>query len=378
VRYHGIRFLGAATAAGAALLIVSAAGALAAPSSASAPSGFGSHQLVKAGSFSEVAEAVDSNGKVHIAAGNDLDVWYITNAAGSWAARKIFVHTAIPNGYAWGQPSITLDANDRVYIAATRFPYGEGGEGIFFATNQGHTHGTFGGPTKIAPAAYGEPQLRVYNGDLYLVAVKNWCCVGDGTVVMRTDKSGPWTTATIGAGQNPSFQMTSDGFARVLYERGDTATGLYYAAAGTHKDSFTTAHIAGTNSNDGGPLLALTLNTAQITWRHFDNGAGNWKFTYSTQGGWHSFFTVPGSTANMDGAIAALPTGYAHVALAGANVTDHYRCGSVPPGTWCSETVASNAHSSAVASAGGPSHAIDIAWIQSGDIWFASEHFPGP
>ena len=55
--------------------------------------------------------------------------------------------------------------------------------------------------------------------------------------------------------------MTSDGYARVLYERGDTRPGLYFAVAGTHKGNFTTAHIPGTNTNDGGPLLALRNNT---------------------------------------------------------------------------------------------------------------------
>ena len=148
---------------------------------------------VKAGSFSELAVAVDTNGKVHIAAGDDRDVWYLTNRTGSWTASKIFVHTAGPNGFLWGQPTIALDDNNRVHIAATRFPYGEGGIGIFYATDAGHPRGTFGAPTRIASNAFGEPQLKVYRGHLFLVAVKDWCCVGDGTVVMRTNKGGSWT-----------------------------------------------------------------------------------------------------------------------------------------------------------------------------------------
>jgi hypothetical protein len=363
---------------GVVLLAVLPAAALAGPRDLATPSAFGNRQFVRAGFFSELAEAVDTNGKVHLAAGNDRDIWYITNRTGSWTSTKVFVHTAGPDGFLWGQPSIALDGTNHVHIAATRFPHGAGGEGIFYASDSGHAHGTFGTPTKIANATYGEPQLQVYSGDLYLVAVKNWCCVGDGTVVMRTNKSGSWTTATIGSGQSPSFRMTSDGYARVAYERDDTAPGLSFAVAGTHKDSFVTAHIPGTNTYDGSPLLALVNDQAQITWRHFPVVPGSWRFTYATHSGWHAFLTVPGSTANMAAAIATTTTGFAHIGLAGANVTDHYRCGSEAPLSWCNERVASNVHATAVASAGGPSHAVDIAWIQSGDIWFASDHFPGP
>lgn len=378
VTRHGIRLLAAASVLGVALLTVAPTGAVAAPGNAAGPSSFANHHLIKTGDFAELSEVVGPGGAVHIAAGDYQDVWYLTNATGSWVARKVFAHTAMPNGYTWGQPSIALDPSGHVHIAATRFPYGEGGEGIFYATNKGHTNGTFGGPLKIANAAYGEPQLKVYNGDLYLVAVKNWCCVGDGTVVLRTNKTGPWTEQAAGTGQEPSFQMTSDGYARIVFERGDTAPGLYYAVAGSHKGNFATSHLVGTNAKDGSPLLALSFNTAQIAWRHSTSGPGSWRFTYSSQGDWHSFFTVPGSTSNMEGAIGATNSFFAHVAVAGVDVTDHQRCGSVLPGTWCNDTVASNVHATAVAAAGGPSNSIDIAWIQGGDIWYASQHFVNP
>jgi hypothetical protein len=370
--------MAAASVLGVALLIGSATGALAAAGNAVSPADFATHHLVKAGSFTELAEAVDTNGKVHIAAGDENDVWYLTNAGGSWTAKKVFVHTAGASGYLWGMPSITLDSANNVHIAALKFPMGEGGLGIYYATNKGHTNGSFGVPVQIAGPRYGEPQLKVYNGKLYLVAVKDWCCVSDGTVVMRTNKTGPWTEATIGTGQYPSFQMTSDGYARVAYERGDTAPGLYYAASSSHKGNFTSKHIAGTNANDSSVLLALTLYASQIAWSHQDSGAGSWKFTYSTSSGWHSWYTVPSSTASQPGAIAALDTGYAHIALAGVDVTDHERCGSVAPGTWCNDTVASNVHAKAIASAAGPAHTINLVWIQQGDIWYSFDHFPGP
>jgi hypothetical protein len=352
---------------------------MAAPGNQASPSDFADHHLVKAGSFTEVAEAVDSNGRVHIAAGDENDIRYITNASGSWVTRKVFVHTEGINGYLWGQPTIALDPTNHVYIAATRFPYGEGGEGIFYATNKGHTNGAFNAPLRLLDAPYGEPQLKIYNGDIYLVAVKNWCCVGDGTVVLATNKGDrPMSAQTIGRGQYPSLQMTSDGYARVAYERGDTAPGLYYATAASHRGNFTTTHIPGTNANDTSALLAVTLYAAQIFWRHDNSGSGNWRFTYSQGGGWHSFYTVPHSTSNMDGAIAPLRTGYADLALTGVNVTAHERCGSEAPGTWCNDTVASNVHATAVAAAFGPSQTIYVVWVQNGDLWYSFQQFVSP
>jgi hypothetical protein len=363
---------------GVALLTLLPGAAIGAPRALAAPADFGNRHLVRHGFFSELAEAVDANGKVHLAAGNERDIWYATNRTGSWTSTKVFAHVDGPDGFFWGQPSIAVDGNNRVHIVATRFPHATGGEGIFYASDAGHAPGTFGNPTRIANSRYGEPQLQVYAGHLYLVAVRDWCCAGNGTVVLRTNKSGSWTTATVGVGQSPSFRMTSDGYARVVFERDGGAPGLYFGVAGTHKGNFTTAHIPGTNTYDGSALLALVNNQAQITWRHFTAVPGSWRFTYATNSGWHSFLTVPGSNANMTAATGATSTGFAHIALAGTNVTDHYRCGSEPPFSWCDESVAPNVHATAVALAGGPSFAIDIAWIQSGDIWYATQKFPGP
>jgi len=380
VRDTNVRLTAATALLGVALLALLPAAAVAAPSAAPSPSSFGSAQFIKAGDFSEIAEAVDSNGKIHLAASDEQDVWYLTNRTGTWTAKRVFIHTGNNiSGLLWALPTITLDSHDRVHMAATRLPAGgEGGLGIFYSTDQGRPRGVFGAPTQIGSNRLGEPQLKVYNGHLFLVAVKDWCCVGDGTVVMRTDKTGSWTQATIGRGQNPSFQMTANGFARVLYSRGDTATGLYYAVAGTHTGAFTTTHIPGTNGNDRNPLLALSGGDAQIAWQHGTSGAGNWKFTYATNSGWHSFFTVPGSTSSMAGAMTVVSSFFAHVELAGVNVTDHYRCGDEPPLVWCHGTVASNVHASAVAAASGPGKAVDVAWLQDGDIWFARDTFPGP
>ena len=105
MRYRGTRFVAAGFVLAAALLIVAPAGALAGPGAEPAGSAFFHRQLIKAGSFSELAEAVDRNGKVHIAAGNERDVWYLTNRTGSWTSTKAFVHRAGPDGFFWPMAS---------------------------------------------------------------------------------------------------------------------------------------------------------------------------------------------------------------------------------------------------------------------------------
>src|SRR5262245_3055246 len=99
MRRQGIGFLGVAFALGVALLIVLPASVLAGPSSGPQPSDFGNRQRARAGFFSELSVAVDTNGKAHIAAGNDRDIWYITNRTGAWTSTKAFAHTLGPDGY---------------------------------------------------------------------------------------------------------------------------------------------------------------------------------------------------------------------------------------------------------------------------------------
>jgi hypothetical protein len=72
-----------------------------------------------------------------------------------------------------------------------------------------------------------------------------------------------------------------------------------------------------------------------------------------------------------------VPT-FAEIVLAATNVTGHARCGTERPLTWCNDPIASNVGATAVAAANGPNHAIDVAWIQSGDIWYAAEHLVVP
>src|SRR4051812_25832191 len=104
-----IRRFGTGVALGAAMLLVASATTIAGTAHAPMPAGLVPPTLVKGGSFAELAEVVDSNGAIHIAAGNDLDVLYLTNRTGPWTAKKVFVHTASPGGHLWGQPTIAVD-----------------------------------------------------------------------------------------------------------------------------------------------------------------------------------------------------------------------------------------------------------------------------
>lgn len=328
-----------------------------------APAGFGVPVEASTRSFEEIAEVVDSTNHVHIAASTGLDVWYLTDRTGTWTSRKVFKHTST---VLWGQPTIAVDTQDRVHIASTRFPYGAGDIGIFYATDKGHTRGTFPPPTRIAPNGNGEPQLKVYGGHLFLVDVKGWCCVGDGTVQMRTNVTGSWTVATIGPGQDPSFRMTTNGYARVAYDRGDTAAGLYFGVATTHKGNFVKAKIPGTGANDGRPILALKSNNAQIVWTH-SGSPGSIKYTYAASGGWHAFLTVPGATSDDIAGFDVTTTGDPHVAIGSlSTITDAVYSG----GTWHSTSVASGTDATAIALRRGTGGTVAIAWTDyGGGLW---------
>ena len=144
--------------------------------------------------------------------------------------------------------------------------------GIWYASDIGRTRGTFpSGPTRIAPTGNGEPVLKASNGHLWLVDVSGWCCVGDGTVQLRTNVSGSWTVSTIGRGQEPSFRLGTDHRAQVASQRGDTALGIYYARAATTSGGFSTApDVPATNAHDNSPVLALSANNKPwVAWTHF-------------------------------------------------------------------------------------------------------------
>jgi hypothetical protein len=329
------------------------------------PHGFGSPQHVHSGNFDEVTSVVDSNGHVHIAASTLSEVWYFTNRTGGWTGTRAFGGT--PFGYSAG--SIALDSKNHVYIAAVRNAE-KGDSGIWLVSDKGRTRGTFPAqPTEIAPTGNGEPQLKVFDGKLYLVDVATWCCIGDGTVQMRTNVTGSWTVSTIGRGQYPSFRMTPSGFARVAYERGDIKQGIYYAAAATHTGNFARAKVAGTGAADSGALLALDGNLSQIVWMH-GGSPGSVRYAYQTAGGWHSAMNIPGTNVNNEYGFDVSTEGVPHVAVGDPGLTDHFR----PAGSWGYEIITNSGDLRAISVRRALGGSMDIVFLDAGgDIWMSAD-----
>jgi len=236
------------------------------------------------GDFDQLSAAVDSHGHVHIAVTGRGSLFYATDRTGTWTHRVVL---AKGSRHSYGQPSIALDENDRVHIAAVRFPSGEGDKGIWYVSDVGRPHGTFPQtPTKIAPTGNGEPVLKASGGHLFLVDVNGSCCVGDGTVQLRTNVSGSWTVSTVGQGQDPSFGMGRDGRAQVVFDRNDTQRGIYYGRATSSTGGFTTSRIPGTNGHDSLPLVAVdSVNRPWVAWRHF-SGSLSVVVEHHTSHGW--------------------------------------------------------------------------------------------
>ena len=331
------------------------------------PAAFGTPVRAIAGSFADVSEVVDSTNHVHVVASGRDGVWYATDRTDTWQRTRALTNSS---SFSYGQATIALDANDRVHIAATRFPNGAGDVGIWYVTDKGRARGTFpAAPTKIAPQGNGEPVLKVQGGHLYLVDVKNWCCVGDGTVQLRTNVTGTWTVATVGRGQNPSFRLGTDGRARVAFQRDDFGAGIFYAIASTPSGGFSHVKLPGTGNPDTNPVLALDAsNRARIAWRHFGGGSTvDFLFASQSSGGWGAASTVVSGRPPEDTMGFDIDTqGRANVADGGASIHDLRLSG----GTWHSLPVvaSTNVFSLVVRRAFG-GH-VAIAWADGGGgVW---------
>lgn len=271
--------LGLATAAPALASSPRNGGAVTSPQAWSAP------QRVVKGDFDQFSEVVDSHNHVHIAASGGGDLYYVTDRTGTWTHKLLLSHGSKSS---WGQPSIALDENDRVHIAVGRFPNGEGDKGIWYLSDVGRARGTFPSTaTKIAPTGTGEGALKAAGGHLYLVDVSGWCCLGDGTVELRTNASGSWTVSTVGRGMDPSFGLGIDGRAQVVFDRVYAQRGIYYGRATTVTGGFVTSKIPATSAHDSLPLLAIDgVNRPFVAYRHFTSGGMSIVVRHNTSHGW--------------------------------------------------------------------------------------------
>ncbi len=360
-----------------AMTVTLALGAFALPTAAAgarqlevnvSPSAWTASARILVGHFQDISAVVDSHGRVHVAATTPTgDLWYATDRTGSWTKRRVLKHTST---YINWWPSIALDEHDRVHIAFERLPNEVGDLGVWYITDTGRARGTFPtNATRIAPPGNGEPVLKVSDGHLYLVVDKGWCCLGAGTLQLRTNVSGHWTVSTIGPGMEPSFRLGSDHRARVAYTT-DSPRGLWYAVASSPTGGFTRQQIAtatdpADTTVDSLPILALNgSNQPRIVWSHLQDVRYAWR----DAAGWHTPVNVASNQpqdqrVGFDTDTQGRPT----VAVGGANLKVRVLSG----GTWHVSTIASAHDVNAIVvrrAMGG--HSV-VAWTDSTGVWIS-------
>jgi hypothetical protein len=261
--------------------------ALAMPATA-APAAWSSPVEVVTGQFFEVSTAVDSTNAVHIVAAGRNGLWYATNRSGLWVVHRILVN---PTNKTYDQPSIALDANDRVYIAFIRTSCDDcvpgSSDGIYYLTDKGRTRGTFAAtPIKIAPATSAEPSLAVGGGHIYL-AYQSLCCQPGPLPPLwfKTNASGSWTTTQIvGHGDSPSLKLGSNAHVRIAYTK---PTGIGFATATTATGGFSRVKLPGTGSSDHSPVLALAAsNRPHVVWIHDNAASADVRYSRRVSGVW--------------------------------------------------------------------------------------------
>ncbi|MFN8620663.1 MAG: hypothetical protein U0869_07980 [Chloroflexota bacterium] len=243
-----------------------------APVLGAGPAPAGVSQQIAAGNYLKLSMAVDSAGAVHIAAtqltASASRLVYLTDRTGSWTLRVVSrLDAAATDGAMWQDPSLALDENDRVSIAAARISGATGcicSDGIFSWSDLGRTRGTFPAtPTRLTVRGARAPQLKTLGGHTYLAFMKGWEHYADagnhGEVWYKTDASGSWTTVRIAHGQEvqppiPSLRLTDSGRARIAWPN----DGIRLAFASTITGGFTVGRIPNTTKVDRDPQVVLS------------------------------------------------------------------------------------------------------------------------
>ena len=298
------------------------------------------------------------------------DLWYATDRTGTWTQRRVLKHTS---SFTYWSPSIALDEHDRVHIAVERLPNEVGDLGVWYISDTGRARGTFPtNATRIAPPGNGEPVLKVSDGHLYLVVDKGWCCLGAGTLQLRTNVSGHWTVSTIGPGMDPSFRLGSDHRARVAYLT-DEPRGLWYAVASSPTGGFTreqvpTATDPADTTVDSLPVLALNVsNQPRIVWSHWAGvDLQDVRYAWRDAAGWQTPVNVASGQPGDDRVGFDIDThGRPTVAVGGANLKVRVLSG----GTWHVSTIASAHDINAIVlrrAVGGRSV---VTWTDPSGVW---------
>jgi hypothetical protein len=239
-----------------------ASGAHVATASVARPAAFGSPERILAGGAYAVSLAVDSGGHTHVAVERTDGIWYVTDRTGAWTRSRVFSN---PVNDAYEQPSLALDENDRVTIAATLrtcLDCAPGGTaGVHLVSDKGRARGSFSQPVRVTRRHTAWPSLKSVRNRIYLAYAHCGCRPGPfATPIWFAIKfNGSWsrTKAFSGDGAAPSLRVNDAGFPRIAFW---TASGLRYATARTRGGDFTTTRIPGTSFRDGAPSLVFDSN----------------------------------------------------------------------------------------------------------------------
>ncbi|MFN8619286.1 MAG: hypothetical protein U0869_00895 [Chloroflexota bacterium] len=231
---------------------------------------------IASGDLDQISMAVDSAGKVHIAALRPTgNLVYLTDRTGSWTERVV-AHNHIPGGvgFIWQEPSLALDENDRVTIAAVKTDWGGTGcdctAGIFSFSDKGRARGTFPSTgTKRVGSGTHAPSLKTANGHLYL-AYRSGATNPEQPAKIRfkTNATGTWTDTVVKSfaydPAAPALRIGDDGKARIAF---DTATGIWFATAGSLSGAWSVEKVPSTSGRDAGVALSLaSTGKPAIAW----------------------------------------------------------------------------------------------------------------
>jgi hypothetical protein len=303
------------------------------------------------------AVVVDSTGAKHIAAVISSDkgpeVWYATDRSGSWT-RRLALPAHDYEGYV--EPSISLDEDGRVHIAAWKWVDATGGcalsYGVYYVTDRGRTPGTFGTPVKVVPGDSLSVSLKTVGGIRYLAYANRGCRMTDDgwdpgpyRVYLRTDAGGPSTRTKVGVGDDPSLRIGDDTSVHIAYSAGSTIRYAIRPSGGAFTVTNVASGVEPSLALDGSdrPQVAYTKGGV-IQWSA--KGLSGWGTPERLGTGKGVFLSIDGEDVP-------------HVATGGKNVVHYWRSG----GTWSSKVVAAGVRTDGVA-ARASSGGLVIVWTQ--------------
>jgi hypothetical protein len=286
------------------------------------------------GRFWDVSVVFDSANHAHVAASGRTDgktgLWYFTDRTGTWTHQRIL---ADRSGKGWRDPSIAVDSNGRIIIAAWLDacpdcgPHGPS-EGIFIVSDRGQAPGEFQTvPTKVVAGPAAMPSLKTFGTRLALAYLSELVSLGPlPKLLFTTQVNGDWKTTTVAAhSAEPSLRTDSQGRARIAYAgRG----GVFYASAGTTTGGFTVTELPGTSSADWPVALALDSGgKPTIVWQH---GGSPDTIRYAHEGAsWPAPTTVAKAPIYTETVGISLESSdVPHILAAGGSVREETRVGS--------------------------------------------------